>query len=400
MATSNPRAGDGTRRSGRIFGILTLVVILVAAGYFLIFQRGTESAVAQAVADADADSTAISGVSDEADSTGTADASANEDEADPIPVEVAAVDRRDVPTYFSGSATLEAENEARLLAQTSGQIVRLHVEEGDRVAKGQVLLELDGREQTIQLEERRADVENLRQEMNRQSTLLERELSSRSEFVAAKSAYEAAAARLRAAELTESLTRVVAPFDGLVSRRLVGVGDHTATGTELFVLADPEPLLARIYMPESQVNRVAVGQPVSIECDSESETFPGRVVRIAPVVDRRTGTVKVTCELTDRVGDRVRPGSFVKVRIETDRHPNAITVPERAIVERGGETFVYRVTDDRVRRVRVETGTVYDDRIEVLSGLEAEAIVVVAGQSSLESDSRIRVIETPSRDDT
>ncbi len=398
MATSTDRTGGRARASGRIFGILTLVVILAAAGYLFVFQRGTESAVAQAIMDAD--STSTSAVGADADSTAGAAQAADAEEDDPVPVEVAAADSRDVPTYFSGSATLEAENEARLLAQTTGQIVRLRVEEGDRVTTGQVLLELDGREQKIQLEERRADVENLRQEMNRQSTLLERELTSRSEFVAAKSSYEAAAARLRAAELTESLTRVEAPFDGIVSQRLVGVGDHTSPGTELFVLADPEPLLARVYMPEAHVGRVAIGQPVAIESDAESRSFPGRVVRIAPVVDRRTGTVKVTCELDrDAVGE-IRPGSFVKVRIETDRHPNAITVPERAIVEQGGETFVYRVTDDRVRRVRVETGYVYDDRIEVLSGLDPDAVVVTAGQSSLESDSRVRVIETTPHDDT
>jgi len=394
MSDHSPTA----RRRSRVPVILLIVVLVVTAalaGTYLV-RRSAGPATAQST-DAPSDSTNTDAVSDSAlAQRGSSDDDDNDDEdADkPIPVEVVNVLRQDVPAFFTGTATLEAENSAQILAQTAGQVLHLHVEEGDWVEKGDLLLEIDGRQETIILEERRADLLTLKHEVERQQALFDRSLSSESELIAAKANYEAAEARRRAAELGLTFTEVHAPFHGVVTGRMVGVGDHLTLGQEIFHLANTDPLLARIYMPEREVNRIRVGQEVRISSDANPDhSFAGLVSRIAPMVDRRTGTVKVTVELGsgDRVG--LLPGSFVRVFVETDRHPNALIIPERAIMEQGGETFVYRIEEgDGVQRIRVETGYVYDDQIEILTGLSENDRIVTAGQASLRSDSTVRII--------
>lgn len=381
------------RRRRRLLPALALLIVIIGGGAFVVIQlldRGTPPAVADSDTGAVSDSTAT----DESDSTKKEDGEeGDEEKPDPVPVEVASVERRDVPSFFSGTATLEAENEARILARAAGQIVRLPVEEGQRVREGELLLELDGDEQAINLEERKADLLQLEHDMQQKKTLFERDLGSESEYINTKAQYEAAVARRRAAELAYEFTKVEAPFSGIVTQRLVGIGEHTAVGQELFHLADPDPLRAQVYMPEREVGRIHVGQEVEIRSDTgPGATYHGSVSLIAPIVDRRTGTVKVTVALTANDG-RLRPGSFVRVFIETDRHPNALIVSERAIVEQGGEAFVFVVDEEnKVRRTRVETGYAYEDDVEILTGLDEGTRVVTAGQGSLKDDLEVRVI--------
>jgi len=186
---------------------------------------------------------------------------------------------------------------------------------------------------------------------------------------------------------------VRSPFDGVVTQRFIGLGQPVAPGAPLFRVADFNPLLVRVFMPERVVQKISVDQRVRIEADAKPDIeYSGRVARIAPVVDRRTGTIKVTLELDKNDEGTLMPGSFVRVFIETDRHAEALVVPGRAVVEEGGESFVYRAESDSVRRVRVEAGYVHGDLTEILTGLEEGERVVTAGQGSLKDGTKVRII--------
>lgn len=394
------RAALPERRRSRlrkVLGIL-LFVAIVAAGvtaFQLLRGRGAGPATAETT-EAAADSA-------EAEPAGDGKAKAKDGEKDDdalderVPVEVAAVERSDVPAYFSGTASLVADNSARILARTNGQIIALHVEEGDIVEKNDVLLELDGGEQKIALEERNADLITLKHELERQQALFDQNLGSESDLLATKARYEAAEARRRAAELSVAFTQVRAPFSGVVTQRLVDLGEHVQPGTEVFHLADTKPLLGSIYMPERQVGTVSVGQPVEIRSDAvPDEPFHGRIRRIAPIVDSRTGTVKVTIELDDGEGGPLVPGSFVRVLVETDRHDDTLTIPQRAVIEQGGESFAFRIDGEhKAHRVRIETGYGFGDDVEVLSGLAEGDRIVTAGHGALRNDTEVRIIGEP-----
>jgi membrane fusion protein (multidrug efflux system) len=198
--------------------------------------------------------------------------------SDPVPVELAAVTRADVPSFFTGTATIEAEQQADVLAKTAGTVLKLHVEEGDDVQSGAILLELDATEPAARREEARVRSESQMREFERLRALHDKGLASDREFEDVKLLMETAKAQLHVADVMLDYTRVKAPFAGRITRRMVNAGQNVALGTHLVSIADLDPLLARVHMPEKEVDRIRVGQDVRIVPDARpSELYGGTV---------------------------------------------------------------------------------------------------------------------------
>jgi membrane fusion protein (multidrug efflux system) len=171
---------------------------------------------------------------------------------------------------------------------------------------------------------------------------------------------------------------------------MVNAGQNVAIGTHLVSIADLDPLLARVHMPEKEVERIRINQEVRIVPDARpTDAYAGRVSLIAPAVDLRTGTVKVTVALEGKP-DRLRPGAFVRAQITTDTHAGALVIPKRALVSEGGETFVFRAVADSVVRVRIETGYSDDHMAEVIVGLGDGDRVVTVGQGAIRHGTKVR----------
>lgn len=312
-----------------------------------------------------------------------------------VPVEMAPVARRDVPSYFTGTATIEAQQQAQVLAKIAGTVQEILVEEGQDVSKGQVLLRLDEAEERARLEELRVRAESAQREYERVQALREGDLASGRELDDQKLLADEAQAKLQVGQIRLGYMQVRAPFSGRVTLRHVHVGETVQVNQALFDLADFDPLLVRVYMPERQVERIHEGQTVRVVPDGRvSEACQGRVRMISPVVDTRSGTVKVTVELLDPPND-YRLGAFVRVQITTDVHPQALVIPKLALVEEGGETYVYRAEADSVLKVRIETGYRDDEFSEVLVGLDEGDRVVTVGQGGLKHGTRVRDILNP-----
>jgi membrane fusion protein (multidrug efflux system) len=373
-------------------GLILLLLLTAGSGC----QRGAEKPGAAAAGDSLA-------AADSSDSTAKGDRrgflsffSRRNEEAEkeppPVPVELAGVVRRDLSDRFSTTATLEAEKEAQVVAKTAGQVMRLLVEEGDQVTAGQELLRLDDREARVRLEQAGVKAANARREFERMEAMWKKGHASDREMADLRYQHEAAAAELELAGLRLAYTRVVAPFAGVIIERHIDRGENAVIGTPLVGIADREPLLARVHMPEGQVSRVEVGQEALVIPDAApAELLRGSVTMISPRVDPRTGTVKVTVELAES-SPVARPGSFVRVHIVTDTHPGALAIPKRALVSEGGEEVVFRAEGDSVVKVTVTTGFDEGDMIEVVSGLGVGDRVVRVGQGALKPGSRISAV--------
>jgi RND family efflux transporter MFP subunit len=315
-----------------------------------------------------------------------------EEEDDPVPVELASVERRDLPSYLGATATLEPERQAEILAKVGGEIRRILVEEGDRVEQGTVLAILDGATQAVALEEAEARLRALERQHERISALHTGELASEKDLLDAAARMDEAAAQRNAAKLQVDYTRILAPFSGQIGERYVDQGQTVSQGTRLFSIVDRQPLLARIYLPEKEAKKVQPGQEVVIQPDTDvHRQVPGEVLRIAPIVDPRTGTIKVTCAIAAPT-DRLHPGSFVRVLVETEVHQMALCIPKRALVPEGAATYVYKTVADSVEKVPIRTGYSDDLVVEVLEGLNEGERVVTVGQGALRSGTKIREI--------
>lgn len=365
--------------------------------------RDTEAAAADSSLVASADSTGADSTAAPAKSSwkdrffgggskdGDESAEDDEDGKDPpVPVELAAVEMRDMPAFLTSTATLEPEKSADVLAKTRGQIQKIHVEEGDWVRTGQLLAELDGAEQRAALNEAAARARGLKADLDRLQALFEQQLAAEKDLNKAQTDWEQADAARQAVELDVAYTRITAPYDGQISRRQVDRGQTVSDGTHLFTIADADPLLALVYLPEREVARLEPGQEVVVTSDAnEALRLTGTVLRIAPIVDTRTGTVKVTCQVRSD-DEAMRPGSFVRVQVQTGLHEGVRSIPKRALVAEGSESYVYRAEADSVLKVRVSTGFSDESFIEVVEGLEIGDRVVSVGHGGLKEGTKIR----------
>ncbi len=312
----------------------------------------------------------------------------------PVPVAVERVAQGPIASYYTATATIEADSRAEIVARTTGVVRRLLHEEGDRVAAGAELLRLEDDEARLRAQQAEANAAMARAEYDRKASMRDAGLLSAEEFETVENTRSVREAELGLAQLELEYTRVSAPFAGRIVRRLVDLGAHVSPGTPLFEIVDDEPLLARVYVPSRRMGFVRAGQEIDLHLDSADLDVKGVVTLVSPIVDPATGTVKVTAEIRRRP-DGIRPGDFAQVKVVTERHDDALLVPSRAIVEDEGQQVVYVAVDGKAVRRPVETGFVENDRTEVTSGLAAGELICTKGQRDLRDGAALALLEGP-----
>ncbi|MBU1701681.1 MAG: efflux RND transporter periplasmic adaptor subunit [Candidatus Eisenbacteria bacterium] len=378
------------KRRGRIRWFIILGFVIVIAASLVYFKPWTRFLEESAAADeALADSSAVAS----ADSTKKDDTSdGDKDKKKEVPIEMATVVRDSVSATYTASATLEAERDVDILAKIQGLVEKIHVEEGDYVQDGDILAILDGRELSIQVDKAVSSLNNATTEYERMQSLANRDLASQKALEDARHALQQAESILEEMKLKLSYTQIRAPFSGMVTQRFIETGQTINPGHQAFSIADMDPLLTRVYLPEDEIPNIKRGQPVQVRLDSEPDLqLSGRVRQIAPMVDRQTGTVKVTVEI-EKCASPIRPGSFARVFITTDIHPLALVLPKRCLVEEAGKRYVFLIEGDTVVVRDVELGYEEADRIEIVEGLGEGDHVVLIGQGSLKDGSHVRVL--------
>ncbi|MGE3164683.1 MAG: efflux RND transporter periplasmic adaptor subunit [Planctomycetota bacterium] len=288
----------------------------------------------------------------------------------------------------TGSGLLEAERSVTVPARVTGQVEILEVEEGNSVAAGALLcavdrvaLEIAELQARSQLARDEADFQRM-EELSRR----ERSIVSTKELQDAGLARDQSRAALERARLELSHAESRAPFAGLVVGRFVDHGQYVNVGDRLFTIADFEPFLVRLHLPESDANRVEVGQPAELRSDREAESVAvGQVLRISPVVDPASLSVEVTVSF-DRVPAEVRVGSFVRVDVITRTYADVVVVPRSALLrQKGAPSALFRVDPKQIaHRVEVRTGYEDESVVELIEGGLAEYdLVIVEGHREL-----------------
>jgi membrane fusion protein, multidrug efflux system len=322
------------------------------------------------------------------------EAAAKQPASDAIPVAALPVSTGRIESVRRYSTNLEAERQVEVLSEADRRVVELSVEEGDRVERGAVLLRLQDDEQTSALAKAESQLEKARREYERQKRLFEQELISEQLWNEATYQLEQLQIARDDAERELSYATVRAPISGTITARHVNVGAFVQKNQKLFDLVDFSSLVARIYVPERELVRLDPGQPARIVAQAlGQESRPARVDRVAPTVDSKSGTVKVTLALVDR-RDLV-PGMFVEVELVTGAADDALLVPKRALVYDQDQVFLFRVAQDRkVERLRVDIELEDRDFVKVADGVLAEGdLIVVAGQAGLKAGAEVRVLD-------
>ncbi len=309
-----------------------------------------------------------------------------------IPVEIVVPARRDMLATYTGTATLEAEADAEVVAKVGGEVLSVLVEEGDRVKADQLLARLDDRQLRLQAAQAQAALAKAQRDYARQVELHDKGLVARGAFEGLKFDLDNLRAAHDLTRLSLSYTAIRAPFAGVVTQRHIRVGQTVQVGASLLRVTDPTPLKASVFVPERELARLQVGQRAGVQIDAlAGKLFPATVTLVAPIVDAATATFKVTLEVDDANGE-LKPGMFARVGIVFDRRAGALTIPRTALVENDDVRAVFVVEAGTARQRTLTTGLTNGGDIEVLAGLSGGEQVVAVGQNGLKDGASVRIV--------
>jgi membrane fusion protein (multidrug efflux system) len=309
--------------------------------------------------------------------------------ATPIPVETALPSRTDILATYEATTTIASDADAPVVAKVGGEVVRLLVEEGDRVEEGQVLAELDGERLRLEMLSAKANLDQVRGEYERYTDLAARGLVSEAMFESLKYDLEALEATYKLARLNFEYSKIRAPINGIVSSRNVKLGQSIETSEVAFRITDTSELLAYLAIPQAELGKFSPGQFATLHVDATPDvTYAATIVRISPTIDMRNGTFRATAFVDNSSGE-LAPGMFARFSIAYDRHDDALVIPRAALIEEDDQTSVYVVADGAVARRTIQVGIESGELVEVVGGLAIDEEIVVTGQSSLRDGSKV-----------
>ncbi len=353
-----------------------------------------------------------------------------------------------VDDYYEATGTIRSKTSSEISSRVMGSIIALHVREGDRVRRGQTLIEIDNRDAMTQISKARAgliEAQDALEEIersaraaesavaaaeankrlaeatyNRYKTLAERRSVSRQEFDEAQAKHEVARAEreradrllqmvaarkqqalaridqaradIAGAQLLAGYARITSPINGIVTARQTDIGQIAAPGAPLLTIEDDACYRLEASVEESQIKLTKIGDPVFVSIQALGDTeLAGSVAEIVPAADvaSRSFTLKIDLPVEgDKSG--LRSGMFGRARFSRGQKPS-ITLPLSAVSVRGQLTSVYVVDGGGIARLRlIKTGKAYGDRVEVLSGLNEGEQIITSGAEQVSDGSRAR----------
>ena len=300
-----------------------------------------------------------------------------------MPVEVAIARTDTVVDAILATGQVQAMQSIELRPDIEGRIAEILVREGALVVQGAPLFKVDDAELKAQVARAEADRDLARQSLERTKGLLAQKASSQAELERAEATARANEAQLDLLKVRLARTLVRAPFAGVVGQRYVSLGDYVTSDTRLLSLQTVSPQRASFQVPERYAEQLKLGQRVTFRVAAlRDREFIGRVDFVDPVVQLpgRTITVKAVVPNPKR---ELQPGMFIEARLATAVRPNAVVIPEDAVIALQGSTFVWLVEQGKATRRQVDLGVRTPGFVEARTGVESADQVVVGGQERL-----------------
>jgi membrane fusion protein (multidrug efflux system) len=321
---------------------------------------------------------------------GAASESAEGSEATPVTVEALRVEPetlRDVATF---GGQLSAENSVLVKAESSGVIEAILFEEGQEVAKGDVLFQMRDDEEVARLHEAEATLRLARHVHQRTRELATRDAVSEAQRDRVAADLSVAKARVDLARVALARTRIRAPFDGVVGMRLVAPGDRITAKDVLVQIDAVDRLQVTFGIAEVGILFARVGAPVEVHVSPyPQEPFPGEVFFVSPSIEPATRRVLLKAWIPNQ-HRRLRPGLFANIDLEVGQRERAIVVPESAVVFDREGTYVWKLDGEQVpSRVPVQLGLRREGRVEVTLGLQPGDTIVVSGTHKVMAGKRV-----------
>ena len=314
----------------------------------------------------------------------------------PTPVDVATVTRSPLIAHRILTGSLQAVTTVHIFNEEEGRIIELPFYEGDAVEKDTILVRIDDRLIQAELKKAEATLKQAQVDVKRIDSLFRKKLASEDELERARTALELAKAEVSLLETRIAHTRIKAPFNGIISERLKETGDVVPVHSHILTLFDPEQIKIVIPVSELLLSNINTGDAVQVRIDALGEQhYPATVKRIFPTIDPQTRKGMMEVQFAT-IPEGARPGQLCRVTVNTQTTPRQ-NVPFAAIRHDSQGEFVYRLKpDDTVELVRVETGILLGNQMEILEGIKVNDRVVIKGFIGLREGKKIIPVNTKS----
>lgn len=320
--------------------------------------------------------------------------------ARPVTVEVARVAVVSLTDDVQAVGSLRSRQGVMLRPEISGRITQLNFRDGDRVRRGQLLVQLDDQLPQAQVKQSQAELSIARANHKRNQELLAQNFISQRTVDESAANLDVAQAKLALAQATAERLKIVAPFDGIAGIRNVNLGDYLKDGADIVNLEDIDSVYVDYRLPERFQPQVRPGQRAMVELDAlPGQRFEAVVQAVDPLIDANGRSIGVRGTIDNRKL-LLRPGMFARVTTVFGQKERALVLPEEAIVPQGGRQFVIKLVPGAdnaglvSRRTEVKVGIRRPGKVEILQGLEEGETVVIAGHQRLQKDGMaVKVIE-------
>jgi len=302
-------------------------------------------------------------------------------------VKVVAVNKQMVNQITEFTGNIEPFVKNNISSAAAQRVEKIYAEVGSRVKRGQLLVQME----SINYSQAKIQLENLKLDLSRIEALYKAGGVAEQQYDQMKTQVNVAEQSI--ANLDKN-TKLLSPIDGVVTQRNFDNGD-LATGMPILVVMQIQPVKILINISEEFFPQVKIGTPVQISVDVyEGKTYSGKVSLIYPTIDPGTRTFQAQVSIGN-ANSEIRPGMFARARVDFGTKERVV-VPDKAVIKQAGtnDKYVYVLNGDVVTYTKVELGKRVGSIYEVNSGLEVGQKIVIAGQSKLIDQSKVKVVDT------
>jgi membrane fusion protein (multidrug efflux system) len=324
-------------------------------------------------------------------------------------VEVTEVTPRLISYMVSAVGSLKALEDVTISPKKAGIIQKIFVKEGDRVKKGQILVQLDDVDARLQVEMSEARVKEAEASFETNRTTLSRYHKLWETKVIPQQTYDDLTLKVKLDEVRLSLAKaelnlakqnlldhqIVSPIEGVINLKIAALGEHVnvAPKDEILKIVQMDPLELEFYVPESLAGTIHLGSKIQFTVKAFSEAKFFAILRfISPTADPATRNVRMKA-LVQNPGYRLKPGFFAEVSLQTGGNPAALIIPESALFSQEGKFFTYIVQDGTAKRKEVETGVRFEGKVEILRGIQKGEWVITVGHDQLSEGMKVNVVK-------
>ena len=320
--------------------------------------------------------------------------------ARPPAVEIGRVEVVRLADDAQAVGSLRSRQSVMLRPEVSGRVTQINFRDGQKVRRGQMMVQLDDQLPLAQQQQALAELSIAEANHKRNEELVAQNFISRRSVEESSANLQVAQAKLALARATAARLRIVAPFDGVAGIRSVNIGDYLKDGADIVNIEDLEAIFVDFRLPERFQSKIRPGQRAVVDIDSlPGRSFAAQVQAIDPLVDANGRSIGVRGCIDNRQL-QLRPGMFARITAVFGERENARVIPEEAMVPQGGRQFVIKLEDGAgketriARRVEVKVGMRRPGQVEITDGLQAGDVVVTAGQQRVQRDGmEVRVVE-------